>query len=126
MNKLEMLVQTVDAHYDSFTETFCYHFSCSLLNIYKGRCDLFVTNENTIIREEIIIKHDRARMEGNLKVKNNFFKSLPIQLSNKSDKPAKIEITIDNNLNVSPEGILFIDKEVRAKILNYKFFVSIF
>ena len=126
MNKLEMLIQNVDAHYESLTGTFCYHFSCSLLNIYKGRCDLFVTNEDTIVKEEILIKHDRARMEGNLKVKENFFKSLPIQLLKKIDKPARIEISIDSNLRVNSQGVLFIEKEVRTKILDYQFFIPIF
>ena len=65
-------------------------------------------------------------MEGNLKVKENFFKSLPIQLLKKIDKPARIEITIDSNLAVNSQGVLFIEKEVRTKILDYQFFIPIF
>tara|TARA_B100000945_G_C20008406_1_gene424288 strand:- start:171 stop:551 length:381 start_codon:yes stop_codon:yes gene_type:complete len=125
MNNLEMLIQSIDAHYHSSTKIFCYNLSCSLLNIYKGRCNLFVTNEYTNVKEEIIIKHDRAIMEGNLKVNNHFFETLPLQLSNKSDKPSKIEITIEDKLNVNSDGVLFIDKQQISKILNFQFYIPI-
>ena len=125
MYKLEMLIQSAEGHYESNSEIFCYYLSCSLLNIYKGRCNLFITNKNTNIIEEILIKHDRAIMEGNLKVDNDFFNSLPIQFSNKSDKPAKIEIYIQDKLNVNPQGILFIDKEIKTKIVSYQVFIPI-
>ena len=126
MNKLEMLIQSADTRYDSFlTDGFYYNLSCSLLNIYKGRCSLLVANEDTNIKEEILIKHDRAIMEGNIKVNNAFFNSLPWQLGNKTDKPAKIIITINERLHVSQEGVLFIDKEIRTNITNFQFFIPI-
>jgi hypothetical protein len=126
MNKLEMLIQTAEAQYESNSNIYCYHLSCSLLNIYKGRCKLFITNKDTNIREEILIKHDRAIMEGNLRLDNEFFNSLPIQFSNKSDKPAKVELYIEDKLNVSAQGVLFIDQEVKTKILSYQIFIPIF
>ena len=125
MNKLEMLIQSAEARYDSYSNVFCYNFSCSLLNIYKGRCDLLVTNEQTNIKEELLIKRDRAIMEGNIKVSNTFFESLPTQLANKSEKPAKIEIIINDNLNVKPDGVLLIEKEIRCKINDFQFFIPI-
>ena len=52
-----MLIQSADTRYDSFlTDGFYYNLSCSLLNIYKGRCSLLVANEDTNIKEEILIK----------------------------------------------------------------------
>ena len=125
MNKLEMLIQSAEARYDSYSNVFCYNFSCSLLNIYKGRCDLLVTNEQTNIKEELLIKRDRAIMEGNIKVSNTFFESLPTQLANKSEKPAKIEIIINNNLNVNPDGVLLIEEEISCKINDFQFFIPI-
>ena len=125
MYKLEMLIQTAEAQYESNSEIYCFHLSCSLLNIYKGRCNLFISNKDTNIKEEILIKHDRAIMEGNLRFDNEFFNALPIQFSNKSDKPAKIEIYIQDKLNVNAQGILFIDKEVKTKILSYQIFIPI-
>ena len=116
-----MLIQSAEARFDSYSNVFCYNFSCSLLNIYKGRCDLLVTNEQTNIKEELLIKRDRAIMEGNIKVSNTFFESLPTQLANKSEKPAKIEIIINDNLNVKPDGVLLIEKEISCKINDFQF-----
>ena len=65
-------------------------------------------------------------MEGNLRLDNEFFNSLPIQFSNKSDKPAKVELYIEDKLNVSAQGVLFIDQEVKTKILSYQIFIPIF
>ena len=126
MNKLEMLIQSADARYEStLLDGFYYNLSCSLLNIYKGRCNLIVADESTNITDEILIKHDRAIMEGNIKVNNSFFNSLPNQLGNKSDKPAKIIITINDKLNVNQDGILFIDKEIKCKINEFHFLIPI-
>ncbi len=120
-----MLIQSAEAQYESNNKIFCYHLSCSLLNIYKGRCNLFITNSDTNIKEEILIKHDRAIMEGNLRFENVFFSTLPLQFSNKSDRPAKIEIHIQDKLNVNAQGVLFIDKEVKTRILSYQIFIPI-
>ncbi len=126
MNKLEMLIQSADSRYEStLIDGFYYNLSCSLLNIYKGRCNLIVANQNTNINDEILIKHDRAIMEGNIKVNNSFFNSLSKQLGNKTEKPAKIIITINDELNVTQDGVLFIDKEIRSKINEFQFFIPI-
>ena len=44
MNKLEMQIQSIDVRYNSNPNIMYYNLSCSLLNIYKGRCDLFLVN----------------------------------------------------------------------------------
>ena len=45
MQKLEMLIKTVDSHYDSLHEIHCYYLTCSLLNIARGTCNLMIVNE---------------------------------------------------------------------------------
>ena len=65
MNKLEMQIQSIDVRYDSNPNIMYYNLSCSLLNVYKGRCDLFLVNSNTNLKQELLIKHNRAIMEGN-------------------------------------------------------------
>ena len=47
MQKLEMLIKTVDAHYDSLHQVQCVYLSCSLLNIARGTCNLMITNEKS-------------------------------------------------------------------------------
>ena len=90
MQKLEMLIKTVDAHYDSSYAIYCYYLSCSLLNIARGRCNLMIADENSDIENTITIQYQRAIMSGSIKVNNSFFKSIPNQFSNKNDLPAII------------------------------------
>ena len=59
MNKLEMQIQSVDIRYDNQSNILYYNLSCSLLNIYKGRCDLFLVNSNTNLKQELLIKHNK-------------------------------------------------------------------
>ena len=56
MNKLEMQIQSVDIRYVSDANIIYYNLSCSLLNVYKGRCDLFLVNSNTNLKQELLIK----------------------------------------------------------------------
>ena len=73
MNKLEMQIQSIDVRYDSNPNIMYYNLSCSLLNVYKGRCNLFLVNSNTNLKQELLIKHNRAIMEGNLIADEYFF-----------------------------------------------------
>ena len=73
MNKLEMQIQSVEIRYDNNPNILYYNLSCSLLNVYKGRCDLFLVNSNTNLKQELLIKHNRAIMEGNLIADDHFF-----------------------------------------------------
>ena len=125
MQKLEMLIKTVDAHYDSSYAIYCYYLSCSLLNIARGRCNLMIADENSDIEDTITIQYQRAIMSGSIKVNNSFFKSIPNQLSNKNDRPARIELTINKTLNINKNGILFLDKEMTSTIDEYKFYIPL-
>ena len=125
MQKLEMLIKTVDAHYDSSYAIYCYYLSCSLLNIARGRCNLMILDENSDIENTITIQYQKAIMSGSIKVNNSFFKSIPNQFSNKNDRPARIELTINQTLNINKNGILFLDKEITPTIDEYKFYIPL-
>ena len=125
MQKLEMLIKTVDAHYDSSYSIYCYYLSCSLLNIARGRCNLMIADENSDIENTITIQYQRAIMSGSIKVNNSFFKSIPNQFSNKNDRPARIELTINKTLNINKNGILFLNKEMTSTIDEYKFYIPL-
>ena len=120
-----MLIKTLDAHYDSSHAIYCYYLSCSLLNIARGRCNLMIVAENSNIEDKITIQYQRAIMSGSIKVKNNFFNSIPNQFSNKSDRPARIELTINQALNINKNGILFLNKEMTSSIEEYKFYIPL-
>ena len=119
-NKLEMQIQSVDVRYDNNPKIMYYNLSCSLLNIYKGRCDLFLVNSNTNLKQELLIKHNRAIMEGNLIAEDDYFKKFLTLFSMKFDKPGRIELYIGENLKINNQGILEIKNEIVTEIKNFK------
>ena len=125
MQKLEMLIKTVDAHYDSLHQIQCYYLSCSLLNIARGTCNMMIVNEDSDFKNKITIKFERAVMSGSIQVKNNFFNSLQTQLSVKNERPARLELVINDKLNINKNGILFLEQELTSDIIEYKFFIPV-
>jgi len=125
MQKLEMLIKTADAHYDSEYEIQCYYLTCSLLNIARGRCNIMIVNEKSNFKNKITIKIERAIMSGSIRVNDQFFKSLQYQLSLKNERPARLELIINDKLNINKNGTLFLDKELTSKIIDYKFFIPL-
>ena len=125
MNKLEMQIQSIDVRYDSNPNIMYYNLSCSLLNVYKGRCDLFLVNSNTNLKQELVIKHNRAIMEGNLIAEDHFFEKFHTFFSMKFDKPGKIELYVTENLKVNKQGILEIYDEINTIINNYKIYLPL-
>ena len=125
MNKLEMQIQSIDIRYDNKSKIFYYNLSCSLLNIYKGRCDLFLVNTNTNLKQELLIKHNRAIMEGNLIAANHFFEKFHTLFSKKFDKPGRIELHIVDNLKINNQGILEIKNEIITVIKDYKIYLPL-
>ena len=125
MNKLEMQIQSVDARYENRTKISYYNLSCSLLNVYKGRCDLFLVKSNTFLKQELLIKHNRAIMEGNLICEDNFFEKFHTLFSLKFDRPGKIELYIAEKLKINNQGILEIKKEIITEIHDYKIYLPL-
>ena len=125
MQKLEMLIKTVDAHYDSKHQIQCYYLSCSLLNIARGTCNLILAKEKSNFKNKITIKYERAVMSGSIVVNDDYFKTLQYQLSLKNERPARLELIINNKLNINKNGILFLEKELISEILEYKFFIPL-
>ena len=125
MQKLEMLIKTVDAHYDSKLQLQCIYLSCSLLNIARGTCNLILGNEKSNFQNQITIKYERAVMSGSIRVSDDYFNRLQKQLSIKNERPARLELTINHKLNINKNGILFLEKELISEILEYKFFIPL-
>ena len=125
MQKLEMLIKTVDAHYNSVHQIQCYYLSCSLVNIARGTCNLIIANEKSNLQNKITIKYERAVMSGSIKVNNDYFNTLQNQLSLKNERPARLELLIYDKLNINKNGILFLEKELISDILEYKFFIPL-
>ena len=125
MQKLEMLIKTVDAHYDSLHQIQCFYLSCSLLNIARGTCNMMIVSEDSDFKNKITIKFERAIMSGSIQVTNKFFNSLQTQLSVKNERPARLELVINDKLNINKNGILFLEQELTSDIIEYKFFIPV-
>ena len=125
MQKLEMLIKTVDAHYDSIYQIQCYYLSCSLLNIARGTCNMMIVSEASNFKNKITIKFERAIMSGSIRVTDIFFNTLQTQLSVKNERPARLELVIKDKLNINKNGILFLEKELTSDIIEYKFFIPL-
>ena len=76
-------------------------------------------------QNKITIKYERAIMSGSIRVKDNYFDMLQKQLSIKNERPARLELIINDKLNINKNGILFLEKELISEILEYKFFIPL-
>jgi hypothetical protein len=86
---------------------------------------MMIVNETKNFRDKLTIQYERAIMSGTIQVKNDFFKSLQKQLSIKNERPARLELIINDKLNINKNGILFLDKELETSIKEYKFFIPL-
>ena len=120
-----MQIQSVDIRFECKPNIIYYNLSCSLLNVYKGRCDLFLVNSYANLKQELLIKHNRAIMEGNLIAEDHFFEKFHTLFSMKFDKPGKIELHIDKNLKINNQGILEIEDEIITAINDYKIYLPL-
>ena len=84
-----------------------------------------IVNEKSNFKNKITIKIERAIMSGSIRVNDQFFKSLQYQLSLKNERPARLELLINDKLNINKNGTLFLDKELTSKIVDYKFFIPL-
>ena len=125
MNKLEMQIQSIDIRYVNNPNILYYNLSCSLLNVYKGRCDLFLVDPRANLKQELLIKHNRAIMEGNLIAERHFFEKFHTLFSMKFDKPGKIELYIEDDLKINNQGVLEIKNEIITVINNYKIYLPL-
>ena len=86
---------------------------------------MMIVKEASNFKNKITIKFERAIMSGSIKVTNDFFNSLQTQLSVRNERPARLELVINDKLNINNNGILFLEQELTPDIIEYKFFIPI-
>ena len=86
---------------------------------------MMIVSEDSDFKNKITIKFERAIMSGSIKVTNDFYKSLQTQLSIKNERPARLELVINDKLNINKNGILFLEQELTSDIIEYKFFIPL-
>ena len=86
---------------------------------------MMIVSEDSDFKNKITIKFERAIMSGSIKVTDSFFNSLQTQLSVKNERPARLELVINDKLNINKNGILFLEQELTSDIIEYKFFIPV-
>ena len=86
---------------------------------------MMIVSEDSDFKNKITIKFERAIMSGSIKVTDNFFNSLQTQLSVKNERPARLELVINDKLDINKNGILFLEQELTSDIIEYKFFIPL-
>ena len=86
---------------------------------------MMIVKESSNFRNKITIKFERAIMSGSIKVTNDFFNSLQTQLSVRNERPARLELVINDKLNINKNGILYLEQELTSDIVEYKFFIPL-
>ena len=84
-----------------------------------------IVNEKSNFKNKITIKYERAVMSGSIVVNDNYFYSLQSQFSLKNERPARLELIINDELNINKNGVLFLQKELTSEIIEYKFFIPL-
>ena len=129
INSIEMLVSKVEYSLESSKELELLFFSCDLLNIARGRCNIFLNkNSPSNLKNFIKIDSDKPVMRANINFENKKFENIAKVINNYTqNKSKKIKIVIDLNaaLAVNQDGILSIENTIKVDITNIKFILPL-
>ena len=130
IKKLEMLVVKADYKkllINNLEEIF---FSCELLNIARGRCEVTLLKVlNTDLNKKLYISSKKALMKANIELDNEYFNNLNDTLfnyGNKKSKKIKITFLMDKAVATDSEGILSLDDDLETDLKEMKFNIPIF
>ena len=126
---IEMLVSKVEYSLETNKELEHLFFSCDLLNIARGRCNIFLSkNSPSNLKNFIEIDSDKPVMTANINFKRNKFENIAKVINNYTqNKSKKIKIVMDLNvaLAVNQDGILSIENSIKVDIKNIKFILPL-
>ena len=124
VKSLEMLVSKSELNLDINKNSDVLLFSCDLLNIARGRCDLVVKKTLNSSLSYISIKMDKPVMLGEVNFSKekfeNILDSIDKFLSKNNSKKLKIILFLNKPLAVNNHGVLSIDQNIKLEITNLK------
>jgi len=124
VKNLEMLVSKSELNLDIYKNNDILLFSCDLLNIARGRCDLVLKKTSSSSVSNISINVDKPVMEGEINFSKekfeNILNSVNKFLNINNNKKLKIILSLDKPLAVSNHGVLSIDQNIKLEIINLK------
>ena len=104
-------------------------FSCDLLNIARGRCELVLKKKFSDLIGHISINVDKPVMEGEINFPKEKFENILNNISKflniNNSKKLKIILFLDKPLAVNNHGVLSIDQSIKLEIVNFKLILPI-
>ena len=124
VKNLEMLVSKSELNLDINKNSDVLLFSCDLLNIARGRCDLVLKKTLNSSISFISINMDKPVMVGEINFSQekfeNILNSIDKFLNKNNSKKLKIILFLNKPLAVNNHGVLSIDQNIKLEIINLK------
>ena len=122
VKNLEMLVSKSEFNLDINKNSDVLLFSCDLLNIARGRCDLVLKKKSKPYISYININMDKPVMVGEINFSKekfeNILDSIDKFLNKNNSKKLKIILFLNKSLAVNNHGVLSIDHDIKLEIIN--------
>ncbi len=122
---IEMLVSKAEYSIQVPEKLDLLFFSCDLLNIARGRCNIFLKRTKiSNLKNFIEINSEKPVMSAEINFDNSKFENIVKIINNYTqNKSKKIKIILDLNtsLAVNQDGILSIDNNIKVDITSIKF-----
>ena len=129
VKNLEMLVSKSELNIDINKNSDFLLFSCDLLNIARGRCDLILKKNFSSSIGYVSINIDKPVMEGEINFPkekfDNILNNINKFLNVNNSKKLKIILFLDKSLAVNNHGVLSIDQNLKINIVNLKLILPI-
>ena len=129
IKSIEMLVSNVEYSIENSKEQDLLFFSCDLLNIARGRCNIFLKkNQSSNLKNFIEIDSEKPVMNADINFESNKFENIAKVINNYTlNKSKKIKIILDLNVSlaVNQDGTLSIENSIKVDITNIKFILPL-
>ena len=129
VKNLEMFVSKSEFNLDINKNSDVLLFSCDLLNIARGRCDLVLKKTLKSSTSYIKINMDKPVMLGEVNFSKEKFENILDStykfLNKNKSKKLKIILFLNKPLAVNNYGVLSIDQNIKLEIINLKFIFPI-
>ncbi len=128
VKSIEMLVSKSEFVLEINKDCDLLFFSCDLLNIARGRCELIIRKKNSEQKSQILISTKKPVMEADISLDDKKFENILNcinKFSNTINKRYKIILYLNKPLAVNNHGFLSLEENTTLNIVNLKLILPI-